>query len=150
MKWMRERDALLAQTLAFVQSVAAGRKDDAGMAGFATAEPARTAEPVKTTEPVKTAESAKAGQLARPEIEAARVRVAPVEPTKVAVPMPAAPTPRPIVSSASEVQNEIRARVASFRAHQERFRREREQYFSATLAKLRAALNELPPQRREK
>ncbi len=46
MKWMRERDALLAQTLAFVQSVA-GRKDDAGMAGFATAEPAKTAELAK-------------------------------------------------------------------------------------------------------
>jgi hypothetical protein len=143
MKWMRERDALLAQTLAFVQSVA-GRKDDAGMAGFATAEPARTAEPVKTVEPAKTAQSAK------PEMEAAKVRAAPAEPAKVADPQPAAPSPRPIVSSASEMQNEIRARVASFRAHQERFTREREQYFSATLARLRAAINELPPQRREK
>jgi hypothetical protein len=137
MKWMLERDALLAQTMAFVQSVA-GRKGEAGMAGFATAEPA------------KSAESAKSAQPAKPEIEAAKVRVAPVGPAKISVPVPAAPTPRPIVSSASEVQNEIRARVASFRAHQERFNREREQYFSATLARLRATLNELPPQRREK
>jgi hypothetical protein len=144
MKWMRERDALLAQTLAFVQSVAAGRKNDAGTAGFATAEPARTAEPIKT------AESAKTAQPAWPEMAAAKVRAAPVEPTKIAEPQPAAPSPRPIVSSASEVQNEIRARVASFRAHQERFNREREQYFSATLARLRATLDELPPQRREK
>ncbi len=143
MKWMRERDALLAQTLAFVQSVA-GRKNDAGTAGFATAEPARTAEPIKT------AESAKTAQPAWPEMAAAKVRAAPVEPVKVAEPQPAAPSPRPIVSSASEVQNEIRARVASFRAHQERFNREREQYFSATLARLRATLDELPPQRREK
>ncbi len=150
MKWMRERDALLAQTLAFVQSVA-GRKDT-GVAGFATAEPAKTGS-AKTgsaetgsaeTEPVKTAEPAK------PEFEAAKVRAAPVEPARVARPEPAAPAPRLIVPSASEMQNEIRARVASFRAHQERFNREREQYFSATLARLRATLNEFPPQRREK
>ena len=134
MKWMRERDALLAQTLAFVQSVA-GRKDDAGMVGFATAEPAKTTEP--------------AGP-AKPGIEAAMVQAARVEPAKIAAPQPSAASPRPIVPSASEMQNEIRARVASFRAHQARFTREREQYFSATLARLRAAINELPPQPPEK
>jgi hypothetical protein len=131
MKWMRERDALLAQTLAFVQSVA-GRKDDAGMVGFAAAEPAKTTE------------------SAKPETEAAKVRAAPVEAVKIAEPQPSATVPQPIAPSASEMQNEIRARVASFRAHQERFTREREQYFSATLARLRAAINELPPQRPEK
>jgi hypothetical protein len=36
----------------------------------------------------------------------------------------------------------MQARVAKFRAHQERFNREREEYFSATLAKVRAALGE--------
>jgi hypothetical protein len=41
--------------------------------------------------------------------------------------------------------SEIRARVASFRSHQERFNREREQYFSATLERLRAAIKEAPP-----
>jgi hypothetical protein len=147
MKWMRERDALLAQTLAFVQSVA-GRKDDAGMAGFATGEPGKTE--LAKTELAKTAEPARTAQPAKPEIEAAKVWAAPVEPAKIAGSGPAGPTPRPVVSSASEMQNEIRARVASFRAHQERFNREREQYFSATLARLRATLNELPPQRREK
>jgi hypothetical protein len=40
--------------------------------------------------------------------------------------------------------SEIRARVASFRAHQERFNREREQYFSATLERLRAAIKDMP------
>jgi hypothetical protein len=152
MKWMRERDALLAQTLAFVQSVA-GRKDDAGMAGFATGEPGKT-ELAKTelakTELATTAEPPRTAQPAKPEIEAAKVWAAPVEPAKIAGSGPAGPTPRPVVSSASEMQNEIRARVASFRAHQERFNREREQYFSATLARLRATLNELQPQRREK
>ena len=137
MKWMRERDALLAQTLAFVQSVA-GRKDDAGMARLASAEPGKTPEPAKTAGPAK------------PGIEAAKIHAASIEPVKIAEPQSVAPAPRPIVPSASEMQNEIRARVASFRAHQERFTREREQYFSTTLARLRAAINELPPPRPEK
>jgi len=37
---------------------------------------------------------------------------------------------------------EIKARVANFRAHQERFSQEREAYCSATMAKVRAALGE--------
>jgi hypothetical protein len=41
--------------------------------------------------------------------------------------------------------NEIRARIAGFRAHQERFNREREEYFSRTLARLKASLDERPP-----
>jgi hypothetical protein len=47
---------------------------------------------------------------------------------------------RPIVPS--EMQNEIRSRIANFRAHQERFNRERAEYFNATLTRLRAALDE--------
>jgi hypothetical protein len=152
MKWMRERDALLAQTLAFVQSVA-GRKDDAGTVGLATAQPVKTAEPAKTVEPAKTSEFAKTAEpaktagLAKPGFEATMVQAAPVESAKIAAPQPSATVLRPIAPSASDMQDEIRARVASFRAHQERFTREREQYFSATLARLRAAINELPPQR---
>src|SRR5258708_20984266 len=38
--------------------------------------------------------------------------------------------------------SEVRARVATFRAHQERFLREREEYCSTTMAKFRAALRE--------
>ena len=40
-----------------------------------------------------------------------------------------------------DMQSEIKARVASFRAHQERFNRERQEYFSSTLAKLRASMS---------
>jgi hypothetical protein len=40
--------------------------------------------------------------------------------------------------------SEIRSRIAAFRAHQERFNRERHEYFNATLARLRAEINELP------
>jgi hypothetical protein len=48
------------------------------------------------------------------------------------------------------VANEIRARVAGFRAHQERFNREREEYFSKTLAKLKAEIKEMPEPRVDK
>jgi len=53
--------------------------------------------------------------------------------------------------TASELQGEnakkIRARVASFRAHQERLNREREEYFNQTLARLRDAIKDAPPPR---
>ncbi len=40
------------------------------------------------------------------------------------------------------MQAEIRARVANFRANQERFNRERQEYFSSTLGGLRASMND--------
>jgi hypothetical protein len=52
------------------------------------------------------------------------------------------PPPRPLVPS--DFQHELKARIASFRAHQERFNREREEYFTATLARLRAAIKDGP------
>jgi len=116
MTWMRERDALIAQTLAFVQSVA-GTKEDAG------------------------------APLPRLAPAAASFDLGPVVTTRTAAPpkdLPATPpVSRPIVSS--DVRSEIGARIASFRAHQERFRREREDYFNATLGKARAAINDIPP-----
>jgi hypothetical protein len=69
-------------------------------------------------------------------------------------------TPRAIPSPVGVVrpdlredfQSEIKARVASFRAHQERFNREREAYCTATMAKVHAALKqgELSPPRLDK
>ena len=131
MSWKQERDALIAQTMAFVQSVT-GRKDEYGRldAGFAPAPPARPMPP----EPSVNGHHAAISPVVEPVISIA-------EPP----PGPPAPTPRPIV--ASEMTSEIRARIATFRAHQERFNREREEYFSATLARLRAAIKDhpLPP-----
>jgi hypothetical protein len=43
-----------------------------------------------------------------------------------------------------DMQTEIRARIASFRVHQERFNRERQEYFSTTLARLRASMPKAP------
>src|SRR5262249_4560152 len=73
----------------------------------------------------------------------APVRMAELPPA-VAV---AGAAPRPVARS--EMANEIRARVAGFRAHQERFNRQRRQYFSPPLARLRATLNDRSPRRSE-
>jgi hypothetical protein len=143
MSWKQERDALIAQTMAFVQSVT-GRTAEFGTTGagfapppppqmplpaapdtyaqpkaIAPLEPAKPVEPAKPLEPIKS-------------VEAMPARIVPV-------------APRGVVPG--EMANEIRARVAGFRAHQERFNREREEYFSQTLAKLKATLNEMPPPR---
>jgi len=120
MKWMRERDLLIAQTMAFVQSVS-GRKPEAEV--FARAElPAVT--PTRL-----------------PDVEALLAEgISPAEGPKPAAPVPVLPRPIP----RGDYQNEIRARVEKFRAHQARFNREREAYCSATMARVQAALDKSP------
>src|SRR5918912_1263702 len=110
MKWMRERDLLIAQTMAFVQSVT-GRKPEAEV--FARADIA----PVTPTR--------------LPDVEAMLAEAISVPETPKA-----APLARPAMRS--EYQSEIQARVEKFRAHQARFNREREAYFSQTMAKMQA------------
>src|SRR5262249_21346091 len=110
---------------------------------------------------------------ARPDLVARDARPVPkadvpIEPIKPAEPPPETPAPvtspdvAPIVTAngvtsngvttnvAGDMAREIRARVAGFRAHQERFNREREEYFSKTLAKLKATIDEMPPPRSDK
>jgi hypothetical protein len=130
MKWIRERDALIAQTLAFVQSVT-GRKDE-------FARPDDDAVAAGGTMQVTTVEVASIlaveGTLGidrRPE-----PTVAPPPPFKVAPPR-----------AAGEFRSEIQSRVANFRKHQERFEREREEYYAATLAKARDGIRDVPPSR---
>ncbi len=118
MDWKKERDLLIAQTLAFVQSVA-GQKADVGT--ILDAEP-----------PIEAAATEIREIIAQPVVEPSNgVRVSAQMPRMVA---------------ASDFRSEIQARVMSFRAHQQRFDREREEYFKATLAKARTALrNETAP-----
>jgi hypothetical protein len=124
MKWMRERDLLIAQTMAFVQSVT-GKKPDAdklfaSSAGLTAVEASKPAD-------------APASYI--PDLEAlladTTVAVAPPRPAEIM---------RPDIRV--DFQSEIRARVANFRAHQERFSREREAYCSTTMAKVHASLRE--------
>jgi hypothetical protein len=140
MKWTKERDLLIAQTMAFVQSVT-GKKPDAGM--FAGA-PEATKATTTTTAVVDIAKIVtETTVISEPVIS---------EPSKSELSEPVTPAlpksepPRPIQIPRAEppvdVQSEIKARIANFRAHQERFLRERDEYCSATMAKVRAALRE--------
>jgi hypothetical protein len=120
MGWKKERDALIAQTLAFVQSVA--RKKDA-------------------------AEESANKADAEPEIGAALLDAFNIlELPKIVAPPKSVESPKSIqmlpANAASDFRTEIQNRVANFRAHQERFHRERAEYFSATLAKMHAAIGD--------
>jgi hypothetical protein len=123
MSWKKERDLLIAQTMAFVQSVT-GKQPDAALDV--------DAKPILETAPA---------------VEAAPLEAAKMQPAEIVTSSPAAAPkdvqvsiqiPRTVVSS--DVRTEIQTRVANFRAHQQRFNREREEYFSATLTKLRTAI----------
>ena len=110
MTWVKERDPLIAQTLAFVQSVT-GKKPEAE----------RSVEAIKAAAINKVEEK----QTIEHKIKAAE------PPNSIEVSR---------VNVSIDFRTEMQARVANFRAHQERFHREREAYFSATLAKARAAI----------
>jgi len=196
MDWKRERDALIAQTHAFVQLVA-GKKEDSVRAAEARLETR-----LPRVAPLESPLEVRAAPFpaARMPIEAAPVGPAPpsslpIEPLPTqslptqplptqplpsqplpSQPLPSQPLPTqslpteplpeeflpiaPINASEpprvvqpvplgiqNEVKSEIQARIANFRAHQDRFNRERAEYFSATLARLRAALEQSKPRR---
>ena len=127
MKWMRERDLLIAQTMAFVQSVS-GRKPEAELF-------ARTDLPAVT--PTRL-----------PDVEALLAEG--ISPAEAPKPAPSA-TVQPLRPAArSEYQSEIQARVEKFRAHQAKFNREREAYCSATVARMQATLDKYPVPRSSK
>jgi hypothetical protein len=157
MKWMKERDLLIAQTMAFVQSVT-GKTPEAEKTVRASVTPL-SVETSETTRPATALSDTTLSDIASllaetpPAAQAPTVAQAPTLEVFVE-------TPRVIPSSVpfarpdlrEDFQSEIRARVAKFRAHQERFNREREAYCTATMAKVHAALQEreLPPPRRDK
>jgi hypothetical protein len=116
---MKDRDSLIAQTMAFVQSVT-GRREE-------------LRPDLKSVLPPVEID-------VRAELATALEIVDAAEPP----PAPASP-PRQV--ALTDIQKEIRDRVASFRAHQQRFNKEREEYFSATIARLKASMKDLPPPR---
>ena len=138
MKWMRERDLLIAQTMAFVQSV--------------TGKPPEAEKTVMTSVALLSVETSDTGRAAAalPDIEAllALAKTPPAAPvpreiSRAETPREISkPAPLPHLDLREDFQAEIRARVANFRAHQERFNREREAYCSATMAKVHASLRE--------
>ena len=122
MSWMKDRDSLIAQTMAFVQSVT-GRREEL------RPDLKQVLPPVEVD--------------VRAELATALEIVDAAEPPPVTLP---AALPRQQVAL-TDIQKEIRDRVASFRAHQQRFNKEREEYFSATIARLKASMKDLPPPR---
>ena len=150
MKWMKERDLLIAQTMAFVQSVT-GKTPEAektviasvALLSVETSETTRTAAALADIESLL-AETPPATQAPR---EVSR-EVSREPSSDVSREMPreiSRPAPLALPDLQGDFQSEIRARVANFRAHQERFNREREAYCSATMAKVHAALREGEP-----
>ena len=151
MSWKQERDELIAQTLAFVQSVTGKREERRESGAIAPMPPDTDATAVDAAARIAVeAARGEATPLAAPRV-APEVSTQNSEPPSVTPQEPPAAPPiaqRPIVQS--EMAKEIRARVASFRAHQERFNREREEYFAATLTRLRAAIKDMAPPRLNK
>ena len=123
MEWVRERDLLIAQTLAFVQSVSDQSRDRKKLDSKKP-----EAEKPEAKEPG-----------AEPETKS-RIEAAPIDAVKIDEP---AGIPFNIealrAAKSGDFRAEIQTRVANFRAHQERFLREREEYYSATLAKVGVA-----------
>jgi hypothetical protein len=121
MSWKTDRDSLIAQTMAFVQSVT-GRRDEL------RPDLRSVLPPVEVDVRAELATALEIVDAAEPP----PMRVQASESRQVAL---------------TDIQKEIRDRVASFRAHQQRFNKEREEYFSATIAKLKASMKDLPPPR---
>src|ERR1019366_6118867 len=117
MSWARERDLLIAQTMTFVQSIT-GKKPEAE---------ARAAETRIETRIVV---------APLDEIERADRPVEIVD--EVVAPRRASPIPR------SGLREEIQGRVAAFRAHQQLFHRDRDEYCRSVLTKLRASAGSQP------
>ena len=153
MDWKKERDLLIAQTLAFVQSVT-GKTPDLALTSLepktsleqqALEPPALGQRSLGQTSPAQASDAeGPLGPVAK------AVRLAPIEAIKIdektaSPPKDAANTikdiklsihvPRSIVSS--DIRTEMQTRLANFRAHQERFHRERDEYYSATLRDVR-------------
>ena len=171
MKWAKERDSLIAQTKAFVNSVIAWKAD--------SAPPSEPAPPVAIENPFavrlreelelidavapleaedETAELAQALPVAElPSSEPTPSEPASPDPGSPDVP----PLTTPSVSDApqdanilhkadalqkedpvqNDIRKEIQSRVAAFQAHQHRFAREREAYFNSVITKARSTLD---------
>ena|ERR1700712_2566036 len=115
MMWARERDLLIAQTMAFVQSVS-GKKPTAEV----------RPDPLILTELRGAANVEKA-------LHAVTEALEPPRDERIVE------APRKAVSPSADLRVEIQNRVALFRAHQERCHQARDQHFVSTMAQVRAS-----------
>ena len=150
MKWMKERDLLIAQTMAFVQSVTGKRPEPKSVADGTTpdvepvpVEAIRVALEIVDPSYAAANHSQASNNIPAPETQIFGSPAASSEPGYAPILPPPSPevmtsVQAPRANIPSDYQNEIKNRVANFRAHQERFKREREAYFNDTFAKARA------------
>jgi hypothetical protein len=135
MKWVKERDLLIAQALAFVQSVS-GKKE---AASTPDAEPDLEAAPI---------DAILDDAIRDNSIRDNSIRDVSVKETLAIVERPAIQASSNIQVSragvASDYRTEIQASVANFRAHQERFHRDRDDYYRATFARIRTTMGSDP------
>ncbi len=110
MKWVRERDLLIAQTMAFVQAVS-GKKPAAEVRPEAKNRIDRELEAI---------------------VEKALVAAAPARNERILE------FPKMSALPPSDFRQEVQSRIALFRTHQQRFHKERDEFFVATMAQLRA------------
>jgi hypothetical protein len=136
MKWVIERDLLIAQALAFVQSVS-GKKEDAGKPDAA---PDIEAAPIDAIiDDAFKYDSIKRASIKDHSIEDAIKIVERPASIQASSSIPVSRTSVP-----SDFRTEIQASVANFRAHQERFHRDRDEYYRATFARIRTAIGSDP------
>lgn len=132
MEWVKERDLLIAQTMAFVQSVNDRKLGARRLDAKRWAESRIEAAPIDATKPIDAIKPIEAIKI----VEQPPANI----PFNVPAGRPSVPAGRPSVSG--EMRAEMQNRVASFRAHQQRFHRERDEYCSATLAKMRVLVSD--------
>jgi hypothetical protein len=116
MQWKSDLESLVEQTKAMVRS-----------ANLRGAELARMPEVLPLREPGVETSLPRTNTASPPRV------------TEPALPRVAAASP-PRATAAGQEREEIRQRVAGFKAHQEKLRREREQYYLEMTAKMRAML----------
>jgi hypothetical protein len=126
MNWIKDRDLLIAQTRAFVQSVT-GKT--------ATAETREVLREVR----IESTAVDEIAEVGRP-VETGRIENMQIETVQIETVQISRPSPVRL----GEVREEIRGRVAAFRAHQELFHRERDEYCNSVLTKLRATTGHAP------
>jgi hypothetical protein len=135
MKWIKERDLFIAQTMAFVQSVTG--KKPAAEAREAPRDVLFQSPLAKSTPADETADENRPAEAFRVEasqpgalqIETLKNGTSKIETAQVTRSSPVL----------SDVRQEIRGRVAAFRAHQELFNRQRNEYCDSVLTRVRAS-----------
>jgi hypothetical protein len=122
MKWAKERDSLIAQTRAFVNSVITWKTEATPSSGPIQPVAIENTFAAASSVPVETVSEAEA-----------------TEPSEAAptTELPSAGNPSVHDMMQNDIRKEIQGRVAAFQAHQHRFARERDAHFRSVLAKAR-------------